>query len=153
MNNKSTFKALGVLGGLYNKRFTFRALGLHKVKDISENNLREAYKDYKDNPLKYVPSLMSAIFPRSVQDLKRFHRYKIIETARTMKKRFTFRELGLHKVKDIGEDKLRKAYEELWNHPEYDVEYANCDVARYDVVTGIKDFYKRKAIELAKTML
>ena len=69
-----------------------------------------------------------------------------------MKKRFTFKDLGLHKVTDFDKDKLYKAYEEIWNHPEYDLEYVNCDVARYDVITGIKDFYKRKAIELAKAM-
>lgn len=80
MNNKSTFKAFGVLGGLYNKRYTFRQLGLHKVKDIGKDKLRDAYKDYKTNPLKYLPPILSV----PIIDLKLFYRNEIIETARTM---------------------------------------------------------------------
>ena len=73
-----------------------------------------------------------------------------------MKKKFTFKDLGLHKITDIDKDKLHKAYEELWNHPEYNLEFINRD-AVYDISCtsfeeGHKKFYKDKAIELAKAM-
>lgn len=69
---------------------------------------------------------------------------------------FTFRELGLHKIKDISKNKLRKAYEELWNHPEYYMELLNrsavYDISCTSFEEGCKKFYRDKAIELAKNM-
>lgn len=66
-----------------NNKFTFKDLGLHKVKDVDENKLRNVYKDFEAHPLKYItPQVNIDTLP--MVDLKQLYRNKIIETAKAM---------------------------------------------------------------------
>lgn len=62
---------------------------------------------------------------------------------------YTFKELGLHKVKDVDKTKLRKAYEDKDN-----VIYHNCmkEILSCRFAVNDKEIIRNKIIEAAKAM-